>query len=90
MPRQIIIALLGAIAGLIIHIYLLLSEEYILVEIELPALLGAMLVGVVVAFISLFISDQLKSQLSWEDNAGARLLMSIILYATVANICYYI
>ncbi len=90
MPRQIIIALLGAIAGLIIHIYLLLSEEYILVEIELPALLGAMLVGVIVAFISLFISDQLKSQLSWEDNAGARLLMSILLYATVANFCYYI
>lgn len=89
MPRQITTVLLGILTGLIIHLYLLLSEEFILSEITATGIIGAMLIGVIIAFAVLFVSDRLNKIIKWEENAGGRLLAGIFISFVIAGLCYY-
>lgn len=90
MPRQITTVLLGMLTGLIIHLYLILSEEFILSEINASGIIGAMLLGIVLAFTIRFISDKLNDVIKWEDNAGGRLLASLLITTSIVGLCFYV
>ncbi len=89
MPRQITTVLLGMLTGLIIHLYLLLSEEFILSEINAIGIIGAMIVGIMIAFAIRMISEKLSELIKWENNAGVRLLAGIAITTAIAGLCYY-
>ncbi len=89
MPRQILTALTGALGGLLVHIYLVLSEEYIISEVNLPVLLGAVTLAIFVAFVAKFISDRFNDKLNWEENAGLRLVVSTLLYSSISSMSFY-
>lgn len=89
MPRYLYAVLIGSLSGFIIHLYLLLSEEFLFSEVMIWPLLGSMLLGAVISLIVMRVTAYLDHHVRWTDQVGFRLVLTIGLVTVVTSLFYH-
>lgn len=77
MKKHLLIILIGVILGLSLGYYILISDQE-LAAIEITSLILSAFGGIVIAYVSYFLSIQLDRLLPWKSQVGNRLFVGII------------
>ncbi|OSY89414.1 hypothetical protein WH52_01915 [Tenacibaculum holothuriorum] len=85
MKKHLLIILIGAILGLSLGYYILISDQE-LAAIEIMSLILSALGGILIAYVSYFLSIQLDRLLPWKNQVGNRLFVGIIAHFVLISL----